>query len=130
MSSGRTGRPDPPLCYKPYRFNHRETAMTLLMISNRTKEKNSLGTTAGPTLYFEHAGGPVDKLSNWKPFADQQAFKDRLIDIASQFPDVPEDHNEDQKHISFFVHGFNTSWEDSAKRYANIQANIFDKTDL
>src|SRR5689334_11035650 len=104
--------------------------MTLLMISNRTKEKNSLGTTAGPTLYFEHAGGPVDKLANWKPFADQQTFKDRLIDIASQFPDVPEDHNEDQKHISIFVHGFNTSWEDAAKRYAQIQANLFDKTDL
>ncbi len=41
---------------------------------------------------------------------------------------IPEDRggkNEDQKHISLFVHGYNNGWEDSVKRYMTLKSKLY-----
>lgn len=49
-------------------------------------------------------------------------FEKRLIATAGSFPDIdPGVQNiEDQRHVAFFVHGYNNSWPEEAARYQGI----------
>src|SRR5262245_52744318 len=103
-------------------------ATARLMLTNRTG-KDELGDRIGSMRYFEHQKGPVNKFSNWAELTRKQ-FVDRLVEIAGAFPVVPEDQNQDQKHISLFIHGYNNTWEGSVKRYEQIRTDMFEAHDL
>ncbi len=106
---------------KPYPF---------FMISNRNQEKQGLGKDLGPTLYFESpAESDPTKMSSWTSLSAQQ-FVARLRELADGFDQVPDSQNEDQQHISLFVHGYNVSWDAASKRYAQIKTTLFDASDL
>ena len=100
------------------------------MITNRNKEKDGLGRKLAGTSYFECAAdGDPTKLSSWNGLTGKQLI-DRLRAIADTFPQLPDHENEDQQHVSMFVHGFNVDWVDAVKRYQQIKRDLYDSSDL
>jgi esterase/lipase superfamily enzyme len=99
------------------------------MMTNRKLSGDKLGHSIADMRYFEHSKGPITKLSNWAPLTKKQ-FADRLIQIAGTFPQVPEEDNEEQKHVSVFIHGYNNEWEQSVTRYDQVRTDLFDSHKL
>jgi esterase/lipase superfamily enzyme len=104
----------------------------LYMVTNREKAGGDLSDDLGDRLlYFKTRaqGKDVTRLSKWTELS-QSAFDEELRALAAQFPLLPDERNTEQKHLSLFVHGYNNSWKDSAKRYAKIRRDLFDRYDL
>jgi len=116
----------------------------LFMATNRKVTKGGLGDERADDLSFFTcaASAPVDDFASWTQLKPAD-FVGRLKAIAEAFPPTPaqqaaeagepvladEDHPL-QRHLSLFVHGFNNSWQDAAKRYAQIKSDLFDDRDL
>jgi len=98
------------------------------MISNRNVKQAELGRDHGSLSYWLSDKDAVDTFTSWERCTASQ-FKKELIKAADQFPCIidPED-NEDQKHVTLFVHGYNTSWEKAASRYRQICQGLFAQT--
>ena len=104
------------------------------MISDRNvllgpdgKQTGFGGDRASLTFWTSNAG-PLDVASNWtNTIADD--FKKQLIQAAGQFPLLAPGDNENQKHVAFFVHGYNNGWDDAARRYQAIVSSMFDGQD-
>ena len=104
----------------------------LYMVTNRDRDGGDLSDDLGEELlYFKTGakGKDVAKLRNWTELTPRQ-FEDELKALAAQFPLLPDERNTEQKHLSLFVHGYNNEWRESAKRYAQIRWDLFDKYDL
>jgi esterase/lipase superfamily enzyme len=102
----------------------------LLMISNRSRQGDGLGDVIGPMRFFEcRADEQPSVLSSWDDMT-QAAFFRRVRTLASDFPALPDDQHEAQKHVSLFIHGYNVSWTDAVDRYAQIKRDLFDSADL
>ena len=104
----------------------------LYMVTNRDRDGGDLSDDLGEELlYFKTGanGKDVAKLRNWTELTPRQ-FEDELKALAAQFPLLPDERNTEQKHLSLFVHGYNNEWRESAKRYAQIRRDLFDKYDL
>ena len=104
--------------------------MAYWMISNRevngTGANRSLGLSEGDLTYWttnRRAG--LTSLSAWTPLT-HKAFREQLVDEAKQFPELddPADQ-EQQKHVTLFIHGYNTSWTDAVNRYGQIADDMF-----
>jgi esterase/lipase superfamily enzyme len=95
------------------------------MIANRTVKRDGLGTDHGPLSYWLTDKDLVDQLASWERVSGAQ-FKKELIRVADQFPCIvdPAQH-ENQKHVTLFVHGYNNSWDDAARRYRKICQDLF-----
>lgn len=52
-------------------------------------------------------------------------FKSQLIQAADTFPMLEPGDNENQKHVTFFIHGYNNGWQDAAGRYGTIASDLF-----
>ena len=67
----------------------------------------------------------VANFGSWEKSTGPQ-FKKELIKAADEFPLIedPAAH-EDQKHVTLFVHGYNNSWDDAARRYLKICKSMF-----
>jgi hypothetical protein len=80
------------------------------MISNRTVKQNAFGVERAPEpTYWIADKGPLDNFKNWKPCSIDD-FKALLIGAADKFPLLDQGENEEQSHVSFFVHGYNNGW--------------------
>jgi esterase/lipase superfamily enzyme len=101
---------------------------TSFMISNRKLSDNELTHQIDlrNTHYFvsSEAASKLTDLSRWQKVTGD-AFRDMLVQEASKFPDVSDDSNEDQKHVSLFIHGYNNTWQEAVTRYCQIQRDIF-----
>lgn len=67
-------------------------------------------------------------LSNWAS-KTREEFVALLLEQTALFPAIPEDQNRQQKHVSLFIHGYNNSWQEAAKRYGQIKADLYDGAD-
>src|SRR5205814_3861930 len=94
------------------------------MISDRDMDDGTPGNQRGPLSYWISDQEPLDVFTNWTQISAEE-FKDRLVAAADQFPDVSHAAHEEQKHVAFFVHGYNTGWEDAANRYQQICGDLF-----
>lgn len=94
------------------------------MITNRNLEKKELGSKRDKLRYFVSDSAEVDALGNWTEKKGAE-FRDMLIEESDGFPEVPEHLHEKQKHVSVFVHGYNNSWDDAAKRYKQITDDLY-----
>jgi esterase/lipase superfamily enzyme len=94
------------------------------MISDRVIEAGGFDEDRGPLTYWVSDKGPLNVLANWRqvPVAD---FKSMLIAAADQFPLLKQGENEEQKHVTFFVHGYNNGWADAASRYESICSTLY-----
>ncbi len=95
------------------------------MISNRNVKRDGLGIGHSSLSYWLSDKNAVDELSSWERTTGPQ-FKKELIKAADQFPWIedPAAH-ESQKHVTLFVHGYNNSWDDAARRYLKICQRMF-----
>jgi esterase/lipase superfamily enzyme len=98
------------------------------MITDRAI-KNGLPTDdQGPLKYFVSDQAPLDNFSNWQPVT-ADAFKKLLAAAAGQFPALGHDENEKQSHVTFFIHGYNNGWDDAARRYQQLCADLYSGPD-
>src|SRR5207244_3241645 len=104
---------------KPLTFSESSASLGAMpkfwMISNRALSDNLPGSKRGPLTYWISERGPLDTFSNWKKVSKAR-FKTMLGDAADAFPPLDHAHNEDQKHVTFFIHGYNNGWADAAQR--------------
>ncbi len=94
------------------------------MISDRAVKNGAPSGELGPLTYWTAETGPLDDLSKWNQ-ASRDDFKKALVEAADQFPQVSHADNEEQSHVTFFVHGYNNSWQDAARLYEKLCADLF-----
>jgi esterase/lipase superfamily enzyme len=98
---------------------------TAMMITNRNVEPNGLGQHhSGQLTYYVSEADDLTVLKNWNSVTAGE-FRDQLVALAGKFPSVEEEHNERQQHVSLFIHGYNNDWQDAARRYRKLQADLF-----
>lgn len=99
------------------------------MITDRNKKSDGLGSDRARLSFWVSDKPGLDRFENWEPRTRAQ-FKNELIAAGQQFPLIldPAQH-EQQKHVTFFIHGFNTSWESAARRYESICQNMYQGDD-
>ena len=102
---------------------------TYWMITDRNKHADGLGADRAKLSFWVSDTPGLDQFNNWTSVTRKQ-FKDELIAAGQSFPLIldPAKH-EDQKHVTFFVHGFNNSWGDAARRYETICRNLYQGPD-
>ncbi|MBL9151743.1 MAG: alpha/beta hydrolase [Verrucomicrobiales bacterium] len=94
------------------------------MITNRNAEKKQLGRKRDKLRFYVSDAAKVEKLESWTEKKGSE-FREMLIQEADAFPEVPEHLHEKQKHVSVFIHGYNNSWDDAAKRYKQITDDLY-----
>jgi esterase/lipase superfamily enzyme len=100
------------------------------MITNRNVKNDGFGDEFDELTFWQNPTGKLQDFGSWVQFKDpngngQAAFRQALVAITDGFPDPATTPSEDQKHVSFFVHGFNESWSAAAERYGLIVTNLF-----
>ena len=99
-------------------------ATNAMMITNRNVEGDQLGDKRARLRCYVSDQSSLDSLDNWTE-QPRTEFRDQLVQIAGQFPELPESENEKQKHISFFVHGYNNDWKEAVARYRQLQQDLY-----
>jgi len=95
------------------------------MITNRNVKPNGPGDGFDSLTHWTNPSGKLDQFSEWKQIEKADDFRSALIAIANNFPhplDVPP---EQQKHVTIFVHGFDTNWISAVQRYGKIVDHLF-----
>jgi esterase/lipase superfamily enzyme len=94
------------------------------MISDRVIENGVPGGKRGPLTFWVSDQLPLDNISHWQQVALED-FKALLIAAADAFPQLTHGQNEDQGHVTFFVHGYNNGWDDAARRYQQLCQDLY-----
>jgi esterase/lipase superfamily enzyme len=95
------------------------------MITNRNVIKDEgLGSKLADLTFYVSDKAQVDQFKNWTQCSATE-FRKELTATADVFPLIPETEHEKQKHVSVFVHGYNNSWDDAAKRYKQITDDLY-----
>jgi len=94
------------------------------MISNRVPQDGDLANTRGPLTFWITDNEDVQTLSNWNSVSADD-FKASVLKAADSFPLLPGEQQEDQKHVTLFVHGYNNTWSDAAGRYQSVVSSLF-----
>jgi esterase/lipase superfamily enzyme len=96
------------------------------MITNRNVETSGFGDEFSNLSFWTNpTHGPVDVFASWQPLADLAALRDAIVRIASAFPDPLTTPPENQKHVTFFIHGYNERWDAAARLYGTVVDNLF-----
>jgi esterase/lipase superfamily enzyme len=98
------------------------------MISDRAIKDGVPTGDIAPLTYWVSDNGPLDNIANWR-FVSMSDFKDMLVAAAEEFPEKSHASHEDQSHVTFFVHGYNNSWEEAARRYEGICSSLYSGPD-
>ena len=87
------------------------TMATLWMITNREQKSGELGKDAGPLTFWrtDKTGteAKLKKLSNWEELTPAKFVGELRRYVDEDFPELPDDENEHEHHVTLFVHGFN-----------------------
>jgi len=94
------------------------------LISNRSVDGSGFGTEKGEATYWISERAGLDQFKNWKKTTADD-FKTLLAGATDQFPALEHAAQEDQRHLTIFVHGFNNSWQDAARRYEKLCGDLF-----
>jgi esterase/lipase superfamily enzyme len=96
------------------------------IVTNRNVDSNNktFGDEFTNLSFWQNSSEHVDNFAGWVPVS-QDAFRDGLVAIADTFPDPNSTPSEDQKHVSIFVHGFDTNWLSAVQRYGAIVSKLF-----
>ncbi len=98
------------------------------MISNRAVVNGVPTGERGPLQYFVSDLGPLADFNNWHQVSADD-FKKLLIGAADKFPLLEQGSNEQQSHVTFFLHGYNNGWIDAAERYQKICDRLYSGAD-
>ncbi len=102
------------------------------MISDRDEggigsDRNNSGVTFW-TSDSSNDKGQLHDIKNWQR-ATLAEFRKALIAACAQFPDLPQQQQEEEKHVALCVHGYNESFEDSIDFYSRICEGLFSGPD-
>lgn len=97
------------------------------MITNREKSDKGLGPKLGERTYWVSDSEDLHRLESWRrvpstnSLSAGEAFMGLVLKETEGFAKQlkPEDH-EKQKHVTLFIHGYNNTWDDAARRYQKI----------
>ena len=81
-------------------------------------------TDQGPLTYWTADDLAADGTIDWQK-ATQNQFQTQLKAAADAFPLLDPKAQEDQPHVTFFVHGFNVGWAASSASYLNLCNRLF-----
>ena len=95
------------------------------MISNRSVKDGGFGEDLDKLSYWFADQGPLDTFTNWTRVRTAAGFRRLLVAAAEAFPAFAHGDNEQQKHVNFFVHGYNNGWQDAARRYEQVCNDVF-----
>jgi esterase/lipase superfamily enzyme len=98
------------------------------MISDRNTIGNGLGRDLAPLTFWTATDPPLDQFKSWRQVTKAQ-LRNYLARDADKFPLVQPENNEQQKHVTFFVHGYNNNWADAARRYQSLCEKLFSGAD-
>jgi esterase/lipase superfamily enzyme len=108
------------------------------LITNRNQEGNGFGSKFASLTYWTASpvGGTEDQpvyadltqRSNWTPCTATQ-FKNALVAAVAKFPPVVNTPTATQKHVTMFIHGYNSSFEDGVSRVEKISSQLFEGPD-
>ena len=103
------------------------------LITNRNQENDGFGTDLDELTYWtfdpaQNPGKDIASRASWTS-CDLGDFKNDLVRIASNFPKPLETLPEHQKHLTLFIHGYDTKWVDAVGRYDTIAKQLFDDPD-
>ena len=101
---------------------------TYWMITNRNVLANHRGLGEGESrlsYWVSRSRGRLDRFSAWEGRAPAR-FRDELCDAAEAFPLVenPAQHTR-EKHVTLFIHGYNTTWAEAVRRYRQISSALY-----
>lgn len=99
-------------------------ATPAMMITNRNVTGNQLGNKRDRLRFYVSEKSNLRSLDGWTELKSD-SFRDKLIEIAGQFPLIDESENEKQKHVSFFIHGYNNTWNEAVERYRKLQSDLY-----
>jgi esterase/lipase superfamily enzyme len=94
------------------------------MITNRNISKDGLGDEFTDLSFWKNDSGALTDFRAWTQI-DKDEFKKGLISVADTFPDPMKTPIEEQKHVTFFVHGYNETWDKACALYGTIVQNLF-----
>jgi esterase/lipase superfamily enzyme len=79
--------------------------------------------SAGPTYWLTDIDS-IDQITNWTrvPFAQ---FRKALISACADFPDLPQERHEEEKHVALAIHGYNNAWRNTIGFYQNLCTRLF-----
>lgn len=83
------------------------------------------GTDRGPITFWIADSLATDGTIAWQRVTSNQ-FQTLLVAAADQFPPVDPADQEDQPHVTFFIHGYNVGWQNSSNSYQNLCARMFE----
>jgi esterase/lipase superfamily enzyme len=102
------------------------------LITNRNidADKDSFGCDLNALTFwtFDPAADPtknIAQLSSWKQRSSDE-FRSALIAVAGAFPNPLTTPTEVQKHLTLFIHGYDTDWRQAMARYDTIARQLFD----
>jgi hypothetical protein len=105
------------------------------MITNRNIVKSNarkeigLGDEFDDLTFWSNPTGNLTSFSDWQRFDTPEAFRDALVAITDSYPDPLSTPVEDQKHVTFFVHGYNEKWDQACALYGTLVQNLFSGAD-
>jgi hypothetical protein len=91
--------------------------------SNRNKN--------GVTFWFSDSlndAGQLRDINNWRRVRFAQ-FRKALIDACAQFPDLPPEQQEEEKHLALCIHGYNSGFASSIDLYTRVCNSLFAGSD-
>src|SRR5947209_18509087 len=98
------------------------------MISDRTVDVagKKFGSDRNPKLtYWVSDGGSLDQGASWNNVSADE-FQSQLLAAIATFPPIIDPaHQQEQKHVALFVHGYNNTWEQEAQRYQGLCDKLF-----
>jgi len=98
------------------------------MISNRNTRNDGLGARVADLSYWVADDGDLAKFGSWSRVTEK-SFKTMLGAAAGRFPVLPLEEHLNQKHVTLFIHGYNTNWSQAAQRYQRLCQSLFEGGD-
>ena len=68
--------------------------------------------------------GKATSLAAWTQHSRDE-FKRALIEAAGKFPLLEDENNQNQKHVTIFVHGYNNTWNGAFGRYRRLVRDLY-----
>lgn len=100
------------------------------MITNRKPQAGGGGLSGdrGALSFWTAERAGLDQFANWTPLSAAR-FQTLLLAEAGKFPLLADAEQERQQHVTLFVHGYDNSWQDAARRYESLCAEMFSGAD-
>lgn len=99
---------------------------TAFMISCRNVTKDGPGTKLAESLTYFTAPLTADlaNFASWTRVSGAEVTR-LLLEETAAFPQMTEEENLKELHLSLFIHGYNVSWDDAARRYTKMAKDLF-----